>query len=168
MNKILSAVFIAGTTAILGFGLAYTYRQQALLREVDISYAGAKLTKFNFTNSIVKIYLKFINKSSIDVVVENYDFNILINNKLVSKVISPSPGYIAANGESTTELDVKFDPSKVLANVFSKDVLSAVLTDYSKVSVTVKGTISIKHKGIRLSHIPVEVTDNLKNLIYGA
>lgn len=152
--------------ALSGFGF-YVYRQQQLLRKIEVEYDGAKIVSFGWTNTVVDLYLKFINLSDIDINVTGYRFQIFVNGKHISDVVSTDKGLIKPRGESVIAMRFNFSPVQVLKNVLSKDVLAALLVDYSKVTVQVKGKIDINHRGIDIKDIDVNISDTLQRLLYG-
>lgn len=168
MNKkvINFALIILIVLAISGFGV-YAYRQQHLLRKIEVEYDGAKIVSLGWSNTVVDLYLRFTNPSDIDINVTGYRFRIFVNNKPISDVISTDKGLIQPNGESTIAMRFSFSPVQVIKNVMSKDVLSSLLVDYSEINIRVAGKIDINHRGIDIRDIDVNISDNLQSLIYG-
>ena len=108
-----------------------------------------------------------MNPSMIDVNVEGYDLGVYLNDKLITRIDSTEPGYVAAQATSVVKLVVDIKPAETLKNFFSPQVMNALLFDYSKVIVRLKGTVSANHRGLGMKDIPVDISDTLQNLLYG-
>lgn len=160
-------IFILAT--LTGLSVAYVASQQALIRLLKITYNRAELgSQFSFSRIAINIYLNFFNPSLIDVDVDGYDLGVYMNGKLITRLDSTEHGYVAARTTSVLKLVVDVNPMQSLANLFSKEVISGILFDYSKVVVRLKGTVSANHRGIGMKDIPVDISDTLQNLLYGA
>ena len=154
---------------ITGFSAAYIIAQQALLRQLKISYNRAEIgSGITFSKMVINLFLNFTNPSLIDIDIESYNFDVLIDGKPVVKLISTEPGYVAASGTSVVKLVVNINPVQTLGNIFSSQVIMGILFDYSKVIIELKGTVTANHRGIGMKDIPVDITDNLQNLLYGS
>lgn len=154
--------------SITGFSVAYVAAQQSLIRTLKISYNRVEIgSQFSFSRIALNIYLNFFNPSKIDVNVEGYDLGVYMNEKLITRLDSKEPGYVAAEATSVVKLVVDIKPMQALSNFFSPQVMNAMLFDYSKVVVRLKGTVSANHRGLGMKDIPVDISDNLQSLIYG-
>lgn len=165
LNTFLRNFFLLGTTVIVGFAGFYVYQQQNLLRKMKISFAGVILDNISLHTFAMRLKLKFTNSSDIDINVEKYDFDVLINGQPVMKILSPGPGYIMANSESVNLLSIKFDPTVVLSKLFSTNILSALLFDYSKVIITLSGVMSVSHVGIGVHNLAVNQSSTLAEIM---
>lgn len=165
LNKILRTFFIVGTGAILAYAGFYGYQQQLLLRKMKISFAGAIFDNVSIHNFAMRIKLKFTNLSDIDISVDAYDFDVLINGQKVMKILSPGPGNIYGNSETVNVLSINFDPTTVLSKLTSSNVLMSLLFDYSKIILTLQGKMSVSHVGIGVHDLAINQSSTLAEIM---
>ncbi len=168
LNRILQIIFAFGTLSILAVAGIYGYQQQILLRQMKIALDGAEFDNISLRNISMRLRLKFNNQSAISIAVKEYNFDVLLNNQPAIKIQSPGPGFIAAHTESVNQLRVQFDPIAVLGKVFKSEQILALLFDYSKLLITITGTISVEHAGIGIKKIPITQTSSVAELMNDA
>jgi len=157
---------LIGLIALMLAGVGvYAIQQKALISRIKVLFGRAKLISLSWDKIAIDIFLKVINVSDIDVNIEGYQLTAYINDRRITSFMSNQPGYIQANGESEIALNIITNPIEALGNIFKKDVLSAIFLDYSKVIIRIKGVISVNHRGLDIKDIPIDLKENLKNLM---
>lgn len=159
----IAIIFLAG--ALLTYAGVYFYRQAQLLQKMQVGFSGGKIKSLSLSSITLELGLKFSNVSDIDITIQTYAFDVYINGKAIMKIIAPPPFIITGGTDTTTMVDVTFEPKSTLANLFSGDVITALLFDYSKVIVQIKGPITLSSAGITVDKYQIDQSQTLADLI---
>lgn len=149
---------------ILGVIGAFVISQRTLVGQIRASLGGAKLGQgSSFGKVVLNIFVQLVNPTLIDANIEGYTLRAYLDGKPIADIVSDDHQYIPARSETTLKVVANINTGSALANLFSGGSISNILTDYSQVSVSVKGVINIVHRGIKIN-VPVDIVDNLGNL----
>jgi LEA14-like dessication related protein len=154
-------IVIGSLLAVGGF-LFWHFRNQArLLSEYTVKFSTTRIKRFSFEQAIVEVDLLVANKSDIDIVIESYEIDAYINNVYITKVVSKIPQKLNAKSESFLTLVLDFNPKMVLKSAINIDFAKGVMLDKSNVTISLRGKVTISHKGIKIRDLPINVDEKL-------
>ena len=156
-------LFLCG--ALLTYAGVFFYQQAQLLQKMKVGFSGGKIKSLSLSSITLELGLKFSNLSAIDITIQSYAFDVLINGKAIMKITPPPPFVITGESDTVTKVDVTFEPKSTLSNIFSGDVITAILFDYSKVIVQIKGPITLSSAGVTVNNYQIDQSQTLADLI---
>ena len=165
VNRAVQIACIFAVSSLLLYAGVFFYQQANLLKRMQVGFSGAKIKNLSLSSITIELGLKFTNLSSLDITIQSYNFDVYINEKNIMKITPPPPFVIAGNAESITKVDVTFEPKSTLKNLFSGDIISALLFDYSKVIIQIKGPITLSAGGVTVSNYQIDQSQSLSDLI---
>ncbi len=139
--------------------------------QVDkLTSLGFKPIRYRFTGAsldLVKmeIDVQITNTSNISGTITGYDIDAKINDTIVGKIKSAMNQPIGANQSSVVTINVAFGPKIIVKNIFSVDTIKTILTDRSKIKLSLSGYVSIKAiNALQLSNIAVDYSSTLDKI----
>lgn len=164
-KKILIPLLTIGGLTALGVGMYYHFKNQfdkAL--KYCYKFEGYDFVEISEDGIILDLFLKFQNKSDIDIILTGYKFDIIVNGKYVGNIQNKVQELIKANDISNITARLTFNPK----NFFKfQDILKLIAYTVSakhKFKIRITGGINVQSNFITIKNIPVEYNTNLKEL----
>lgn len=157
-------IILFGSITLLA-GVAYYFYKQAK-KAYDFCYKikKVKINKLNRAFTSIDLTFDFQNKSKLEFMVTKQDFDVLINDTLVSKIQSTQPFALRPETWSPLTTTINFNPDEVFKNVKSIEFLKNMLGGTDKIKIKVVGKIGVK-SGVISATIPLDITYTLKELL---
>jgi LEA14-like dessication related protein len=157
-KKIILGLIVVG---IAGIGL-WLYNQSQKLLDFCMSVKGGKILNAGPTNVEISIVLGFENKSSLDVTVSNQNYDVFLNNILITNIKSDKVKLLAPKQVSDIPLTISFNPTKLKGSAIN--IIKDIASNPDAVKITFKGNLGVKTGVINLQKFPVNMTMTLKEL----
>ncbi|MDD5013543.1 MAG: hypothetical protein PHW73_00390 [Atribacterota bacterium] len=162
-------LIIAGLIIGLGAlaaGFYAFYRRQIYLA-LQFCYKLHQITPITFSKNKVelKILLKILNRSSFDINLTGYDFDVYMNSIKLTHIKSNKENKILPNSSSIIELYVVINPKEVFSTSEWVKIFEYFITDTSKVIIKVTGQLSAKLNFISMKNLPVTYESSMKELM---
>lgn len=151
-------IIILALVVVLITVIAYVVYQLNKINKAVFQYAGAKIKSISLKKIELTLYMKMVNEGTMSVTVSNQEYDVYLNDKFVSHIKNSQPFKIKP-GVNVMPLDVYINISDVIKAGWAN--LSQLLTDKSKVNVSLKGNYDLKIGFIRVGKRPFEQTFNL-------
>ena len=162
MTKTGKIVFWSAIGLVLGAVSIYLMKQFKLLAGSCWAFSGAMVKSLAISKVELTILLKIWNRSAIDILLRSQKYNIYVNNILVSKIANVTPVTLKGKSTQTLSLDVMFNPNDLLKAGWS--AITDLITDTSKILITIKGELSLKSGLIAFKTVNIETTMSLKEM----
>ena len=118
--KINKAHIIIGTTAIVttvvGMLLYNEYRK---IMNYCIGLKTIKINRINADIADINLFLNFTNKSNIKIEIVSQEYNVYLNNALITKAVNNATQKINAESTSIIGVNVKFNPTSAGLNILN-------------------------------------------------
>ena len=151
----------------LGLGLiavmAYFSKQSKLLSDACYTITGAIIHEINFNKVSFTMMLNISNNSDIDVTITNQRYHIYVNKMLVAKIDKPERVKVRANGKTTVNIDIKFNPQDLLKTGMQN--IASLIQDKEKIIIELKGYLSLKAGLISVKDYEVDERLSLAELL---
>ncbi len=157
---------IAGIFLFAGGLLSlYLLSQYQKLKKLCFNLTGHFIKKLTANEAIIELYLQIKNLSDLNVVVDGYDFKVLLNERFITTIQSPPEikQAVAANAYSSITLVIAFNPMEALKNVLRIDLAKGMLMDKSQVIFEIKGKVSIDGIGSKAVNIKKSLAEMVPN-----
>lgn len=173
--------FLLVSLAVVTFGsLVWAgtaiYKQYMRAMEFDFSPMTYRIVTVSRRRIAFEVDLQITNKSDLDVVIMDYDFDVYINGSFATKIHQPplldntgrpvidpithqpkkKEQRIAPMGDSIVTLVVDFDPNNVFKSVNKFEVITGIITDPSTIVVRFAGSFDIRVSGVKIEKIPYD------------
>lgn len=153
---------------IAGIGYAfYSYIKKQIQQAMSFCYkfSAINFLKLDKSEFIILLTIKIRNQSDIRLNLDSYSFDVFINGKYVTNIVSPSSIDLLANAVSEFPVKIIFNPSKLfnLADVVS--LISTALTDKKNFLIKLKGNISASVSFIRVKNLPIDMQMSLEEIL---
>lgn len=153
-----------GSLALL-VGVGYYFYKQAKkaydfcykIKKLKINKLGRTFTSFDLT-------FDFQNKSKLEFMVTSQDFDVFINDTLVTKINSDKTYVLKPESWSPLTTTINFNPDEIFQSVKSVEFLKNMLSGTDKIKIKTIGKIGVK-SGVISATIPLDITYTLKELL---
>jgi len=153
-GKIVIGFLVVALIAVV----AYLVTELIKISKASLTYAGAKLNTFSLSKIALTAYFKLNNTGNASVTISNQEYDVYVNGKYVSHMNYSNPVVIAP-GENILPLEVVFSLSDVIKAGWSN--LTQILTDKSKINISLKGKRTMKVGFLTFSNVEINETFNL-------
>jgi LEA14-like dessication related protein len=150
------------TAGIVGVTV-YLKKQYNKIYNAVWTFAGAKIQTISLQKIKFTVFFRIKNEGDLSIIVSEQDYNVLVNDIFVSKVINKTDFIIASNATSKIPFDVDFKPIDAIKAGLGN--LEQFLTDKSKIRITLKGKLTLKAGILKLRALPFEMTYTLKEIM---
>jgi len=156
-------IFLLGL-GLSGLGVYWYYKRQVdLLYKMKYSIADVKILEKTSDNMKVQIILNVVNNSEIDFTLTGWNFEMLINNELVSLISDNGKKvFVKANGGQT---QLSFNASFSPKDYGLIDLLASVIDTGKGTLITLKGNVSVYSGFIVSTKSPVDITWRLEDFL---
>lgn len=156
---------------VAGLGLittvvVYITRQYNALINAGKKIVGAKVHSMTLTKVNVTVFVEIENKGDLSVDITGQDYNVYVNDTYVSNIKAKEEIHINSNGKSVLPLNIEFNPSQVLLTSLTN--LTSIMSDKSKVMVSVRGGLSLKSGALNVKNYSFELNMSLAEIIKAA
>jgi LEA14-like dessication related protein len=151
-------LIIISLVLILVGVVSYFINQLLKISKADFLFSGVKIKSITLNKIELIAYFKTINEGTASVTISKQEYDVFLNGKYVSRMKSTEPITIKP-GENIIPFDVTIGLADALKAGWSN--LSQILTDKSKVNITIKGTRDMKIGFIPIKNIEINETFNL-------
>lgn len=136
--------------AVTGGFLAYEfYRlQNFTLKPKAIERFSASMNKISFD-----IYFDFINNSDLQIALEYQNYQVYINEKLITTIQSKVPQVILANGSSVLKVSIELSPRDLLKKLGSSNINN--ILKFREQNLKVEAQMGVNYLGFT---IPISTT----------
>lgn len=163
MKNIYKIAIISGVGLSLIGVMSYLSKQAKLLSDACYTLAGAIIHQISFDRVSFTIKLDISNKSDIDFMISNQRYNIYVNKMLVAKIEKEGNVEVAANGRSTINIDVVFNPQDLLKQ--GMENIAQLIINKDKIIIEIKGFLSLKAGMINVKDYKVDERLSLAELL---
>ena len=157
-----SNIALFGGIGLFVYGLYTYFSQQAkLLADFSYNIVGGSVNQISTDNLSINLDINFVNKSSIEVVVQSFDLNFYMNGIACGNLVPVQPFVIAANNSSVLPITVNINPSVISDNILS------ILADSSQLNnllFVVQGTATIRSSFI-IAKLPINYSTSYNQLV---
>lgn len=161
-NNVVSSLALIGGIGLLSYGFyAYIKRQKQLLADFNYKVLGGKIIDANFDNITLELNIRFDNKSEIEVVVNSFNLDFLINDIIVGKLTNADKFIISANNFSEIPMRIDFDPKLLTNNIL--DIVNLTLQG-EDVFFSAKGSANIKSSFVS-AKVPIDFVTSWGEII---
>lgn len=157
-------IILFGSIALLAGVGYYFYRQAKKASDFCYKIKKVKINKLNRAFTSIDLTFDFQNKSKLEFMVTNQDFDVFINDILVTKIKSNQSFALRPEAWSPLTTTINFNPDEVFKSVKSIDFLKNMLGGTDKIKIKVVGKIGVK-SGVISANIPIDITQTLKELL---
>ena len=148
---------VLGVGTVLGSFYAYYLWNMKLLENFEYKIVGFKILNSNINKIRFQINLNIINESSIAVTVNNYDFDVYLNNVKVGNVSNASTNQVLKGGGQVSSFSILGDIQTF--SLIGTGLLSALSCKNS--TLRLKGFYGIRKGFIKLKDLPMDETFDL-------
>lgn len=169
---IILGLFLSGF-ALLAMGGIGLYHQYNLLMDYCFNPVGYKIISLSHEKFTFEVDLQIKNKSSIDVSITGYDFNISVDGQPATRVKSktdsvtggPMNQKLSANDFSILTMVVEFDPRKVFTAIGNITEITKIIAHPETMMIGFNGKVSIEVEGISVKDYNYIDQYSLKDMI---
>ena len=159
MKKLLVPALLTLIVAVATYGGWQLY----LLYKATFKIIGTKIKNIAFNNIDIVLYTELDNKGDISAQVYEQHYDVFFNGKKVSDIDAKEIIHINSNGKSIIPIRIAFNPEKIVAEGLSN--LIQILTDRSKITLQVRGYLSLKSGIVSMKKYPIDIKYTLQELI---
>lgn len=159
MNK--GKIIIWSLVALLIAVITYVVWQLIKITKSPLTYMGFKMNSISLGKINLTAYFKLVNSGDAHVTISGQDYDVYLNGKYVSHMKYSNPITIAP-GENVLPLEVTIGLSDVLKAGLAN--LNELLTDKSKVNITLTGKFSVKISIFEFKNVKIDETFNLADV----
>lgn len=158
-------IVVSLVTLAVGGYLAYRWWENySFSDKFDIKLIGQKIRVVQLTNIEIEMFLDVYSRLPVNVVIDSYDLNVLINNEQIVNIKSDVPQPLLSETNNRIVLRKIFSPLNrqgkgIAVGQFMKNILKSNVNTI----VNVKGEISLSTPagGIEIKNLPVDATATL-------
>ena len=162
--KLNKKYLLFGAIGVALIGIAtYVATQYKLLQNACFVVAGAIVNKLSLAQVKFTLLLNVKNNSDIDFVITNQQYDVYVNEMLVSKVDNPEKAEILSNGSTTFKINVDFNPQDLLRAGLEN--IEKLLLDKDKLVIEIIGRLSLRSGIVILNNYPIEERLTFKELL---
>lgn len=156
-------LLLGGLGILAGGLLIHFFTQYRRLKNIEYRVIGAKIKKINKNGIDISIILDVDNTSDVDVTITGYDFDVMIDGRVIGNVRDSKNQYVKARGSSTVAINshIPFKGNLALKEIL--DLTSKFLTDKDSIRLGYVGSIKVKQSFINFS-IPLSDSYDLSEL----
>jgi len=156
MNK--GRIIIWSLVVILISAITYVVWQLIKITKSPLNYKGVKINSISLNDIRLTAYFSLVNTGDAHVTISGQDYDVYLNGKYVSHMKYSNPITIAP-GENMFPLEVIIGLSDVIRAGLAN--LKELLTDKSKVNITLTGKFSVKISIFEFKNVKIDETFNL-------
>jgi len=156
-------LLLGGIGLIAGGLLIHLYTQYRKLSKIQYRVIGAKIKGLDRKGIDISIILDVDNTSDVDVTITGYDFDVMIDGRVIGNVRDNKNQYVRARGSSTIAINSNIPFRGGLALKEILDLTSKYLTDKDSIRLGYTGNIKVKQSFISFN-IPLSDSYNLAEL----
>lgn len=173
MKRFLIGTFIVLFTGSVVWAGVSLYKQYVRAMDFDFDPVTYRIVSVSRRRIAFEVDLSITNKSDLDVVIMDYDFDVWVNGSFVTKIHAPpvldDRGYpktdplthepikkqqrIAPMTNSIITLVVDFDPNNVFKSAGKFEIISGIILDPTSIQVRFAGTFDMKVSGVKIEKI---------------
>ncbi len=142
---------------------AYASKQAKLLADACSTVSGAIINEISFNKVRFTLILSISNRSDINFSITKQLYNIYVNKMLVARVDNVGKMVVNANGKSSVNINVAFNPQDLLKK--GMENIAQLLADKDNMMIEVKGTMSIRSGIVSVGNYEVDERLTLKELL---
>ena len=161
-------IIVAIVIAIL-LGAGYFAKKQmdkAMKYCYNYNIKKSKVGKVSATSLVIDFAIDFKNSSDITATLDGYKFEVIINNIKVGEVSSTKGFYLTANTITTIVVPINVNPSALLSKkLINADTIKNIISDKSKVNLTIKGSVTGGAIGLQIKDMPIEFSMSLAEIM---
>jgi len=147
--------------AVLIAVITYLVTQLMKISKAPLTYVSIKIKSMSFSKIDLTAYFKLINTGTATVTVSKQEYDVFMNGKLVSHMKYSEP-FIIAPGENILPMEVTIGLSDAIKAGWTN--LHDIVTDKSKINISLKGKRSMKIGLISLNNVVIDETFNLGSM----
>lgn len=159
-NKKIALAFVG--LGIIGIGY-YLYKQSKKLMNFCLSFKKAKINNISPTNVDITVIMGFENKSDLDVVASNQNYEVLINGISVTTIKSEKPILLKPKQVSEFPVNVFFNPMQLKGKAIG--LVKDLASNKEGVKISFKGSLGVKSGVLGVAKFPIDITYTLKELM---
>lgn len=155
-------VILLATVAYFG------YKQYTKAMNYCYNYNIKKSKVNSITSSMIDIdfAVDFKNNSDLEIKLQGYNFDILLNGVKVSQVSSTEPTSLKSNTFTTIIVPIKISITSLLSkNLINLQTAKDLISDRSKIIITIKGMVSGGLLGLSVKNMPLEIPYSLAEMM---
>ncbi len=161
---IVTSMIVGGAGIIYAF---YNYVKKQLQQAMSFCYkfSSVKIAKAEKESFIILLTIKIRNQSDIRALLDNYSFEVFINNKFITVINSVTSVDLLANAVSEIPVKIEFNPSKLfnLADVLV--LIATALTNKKNFIIRLKGKITASVNFIKIKDLPIDMAMSLEEIM---
>ena len=154
-------IIIWSLVATLVVVISYLVTQLIKVKKATMTYAGVKIKSLSLNRIDLTAYFKSINTGTASVTLSNQEYDVYMNNKFVTHMKYSQP-FVIKPGLNIMPLEVSASLSDIVKAGFAN--LSDIITDKSKVNITLSGTYTLKIGFLTFSKVALNETFNLGSM----
>jgi len=154
-------IIIWSLVAVLIAIIIYFITQLMKISKAPLKYTGIKINLISLSKIELTAFFKLINTGTASVTISKQEYDVYLNGKYVSHM-KYSNAVTIAPGENIIPLYVTIALSNIIKAGWNN--LPQLLTDKSKVNISLKGKISMKVGLISFNNVVVDETFNLAEM----
>lgn len=153
-------VLIGSLLLAAAYGAFMLFQQVKLLKQTCVKMVNHRLTGLFNRTAQLSITLRVVNKSDIDLLVTNENFDIYINNVFVASMKQSRNTMLARNAATDIVLNASFDPQQLV-----QQGIAALAQNFNAVSIRIKGKLNVKTSVVSVSNLNVDTTMTLAQIL---
>ena len=146
-----------------GFTYVYFKKQMELLKGTLYEVAGVDIKELSFKKISFVLYYKIMNKSDISIKINGSDLRLFLGGMEIAHSVITKPKTLKPKRCVTFQIPVSISIKKLLS--FGVDNINTLLYNKEKVTIDVKGKISIGTSLFKLKAFPVDYSESLSSLV---
>lgn len=138
--------------------VSYLVAQLIKVKNAVMTYAGVKIKSLSLNKIELTAYFKSINTGTATVTLSHQEYDVYLNGKFVTHMKYSQP-FVIKPGVNIMPLEVSANVGDIVKAGAAS--ISNILTDKSKVNITLKGTYTLKIGFLTFSRVTLDETFNL-------
>lgn len=153
-------VLIGSLLLAASYGAYMLFNQVKLLKQTCVKMVNHRLTGLFSNMAQLSITLRVVNKSDIDLLATNENFDIYINNVFVANMKQSRQTMLARNSATDIVLNASFDPKNLV-----QQGIAALAQNFNAVTISIKGKLNVKTSLISVNNLKVDTTMTLAQIL---
>lgn len=153
-------VLIGSLLLAASYGAYMLFQQVKLLKQTCVKMVNHRLTGLFSNSAQLSITLRVVNKSDIDLLATNENFDIYINNVFVANMKQSRRTMLARNSSTDIVLNAAFDPQQLV-----QQGIAALAQNFNAVSIRIKGKLNVKTSIVSVNNINVDLQMTLAQIL---
>lgn len=166
LKKSLITVGIISSIGAVAYGIYLFYKRQVALA-LQFCYKIADFNLYKVSKELInfELFVKIQNNSNLSLTINSYDLDVILAGRKIANLKSSKSIQIFSTNVSTIPLMINFNPSEVFDKDYLVSLLAYMVTDQTKVTIQVVGTMDITMDFVHLKKFKFNYETTMSKII---